>query len=123
MLRQTICQHQGKRRGWESPEPVAAFPCWAPLVGGALGLNPHQCHMNKKKSGPFSGQHITSISQRKNFPIFFITQRKSESKESFHGVSPFLVKKAISGSIGEVKSTKKLRSGDLLVEVGWLYEV
>ncbi|GBL73383.1 hypothetical protein AVEN_159400-1 [Araneus ventricosus] len=74
--------------------------------------------MGKNKSGPFSGQHTTSIPQRNNFPIFFIIQRKSESKETFHGVSPFLVEKAISGSIGEVKSTKKLRSGDLLVEVG-----
>ncbi|GBM76580.1 hypothetical protein AVEN_254407-1 [Araneus ventricosus] len=74
--------------------------------------------MGKKKSGPFSGQHTTSIPQRNNFPTFFIIQRKSESKETFHGVSPFLVEKAISGSIGEVKSTKKLRSGDLLVEVG-----
>ncbi|GBN27436.1 hypothetical protein AVEN_131173-1 [Araneus ventricosus] len=73
--------------------------------------------MGKKKSGSFSGQHNTSISQRNNFPTFFIIQRKSESKETFHGVSPFLVE-AISGSIGEVKSTKKLRSGDLLVEVG-----
>ncbi|GBN33088.1 hypothetical protein AVEN_7626-1 [Araneus ventricosus] len=32
-------------------------------------------------------------------------QRKYESKELFHGMSPFLVEKAISGSIGEVKST------------------
>ncbi|GBL84190.1 hypothetical protein AVEN_23751-1, partial [Araneus ventricosus] len=74
--------------------------------------------MGKKKSGPFSGQHNTPIPQRNNFPTFFIIQRKSEAKETFHGVSPFLVEKAISGSIGEVKSTKKLRSGDLLVEVG-----
>ncbi|XP_055949598.1 uncharacterized protein LOC129983917 [Argiope bruennichi] len=32
-------------------------------------------------------------------------------------VSPFLVEKAISGSLGEVNSIRKLRSGDLLVEV------
>ncbi|GBN10828.1 hypothetical protein AVEN_132547-1 [Araneus ventricosus] len=51
------------------------------------------------------------------FRVFFIIQRKSKAKESFHGVSPFLVEKAISVNIGEVKSTKKLRSGDLLVEV------
>ncbi|GBL87102.1 hypothetical protein AVEN_218791-1 [Araneus ventricosus] len=41
----------------------------------------------------------------------------STSDESFHSVSPFLVEKAITGSIVDVKSTKKLRSGDLLVEV------
>ncbi|KAF8789499.1 DNA oxidative demethylase ALKBH2 like protein [Argiope bruennichi] len=44
--------------------------------------------------------------------------RVSDAKESFHNVSPFLVEKAISGNVGEVKSIKKLRSGDLLVEVG-----
>ncbi|GBN87669.1 hypothetical protein AVEN_143973-1 [Araneus ventricosus] len=59
--------------------------------------------MGKKKSGPFNGQHNTPISQRNNFPTFFLIQRKSESKESFHGVSPFLVEKAISESIGELK--------------------
>ncbi|GBL72573.1 hypothetical protein AVEN_127841-1 [Araneus ventricosus] len=74
--------------------------------------------MSKKKSGPFSGQHSTTISQCNNLPTFFLIQRKSESKESFHGVFIFLVEKAISGSIVEVKSTKKLRSGDLLIEVG-----
>ncbi|XP_055928554.1 uncharacterized protein LOC129959691 [Argiope bruennichi] len=72
--------------------------------------------MGKSKRPPFSGQHNASTSIQ-NFPTFFLIQRKSENKESFHGVSPFLVEKAISGSIGEVKSTKKLRSGDLLVEV------
>ncbi|GBN22722.1 hypothetical protein AVEN_68056-1 [Araneus ventricosus] len=39
------------------------------------------------------------------------------SNETFHSVSPFLVEKAIISNIGEVKCTKKLRSGDLLVEV------
>ncbi|GBL79776.1 hypothetical protein AVEN_71926-1 [Araneus ventricosus] len=34
-----------------------------------------------------------------------------------HTVSPILVEKAITEIVGEVKSTKKLRSGDLLVEV------
>ncbi|GBN50176.1 hypothetical protein AVEN_1956-1 [Araneus ventricosus] len=34
-----------------------------------------------------------------------------------HTVSPFLVEKAITKTVGEVKSTKKLRSGDLLVEI------
>ncbi|GBM88722.1 hypothetical protein AVEN_196775-1 [Araneus ventricosus] len=69
----------------------------------------------KKKSGPFSGQQIATNSS--NFPTFFLIKRVSTSDESFHSVSPFLVEKAITGSIGDVKSTKKLRSGDLLVEV------
>ncbi|GBN27423.1 hypothetical protein AVEN_131164-1 [Araneus ventricosus] len=74
--------------------------------------------MGKKKSGPFSGQRIdTSSSKRNNVPTFFVIERISKKNETFHGVSPFLVEKAITGSVGHVKSTRKLRSGDLLVEV------
>ncbi|GBN46438.1 hypothetical protein AVEN_21607-1 [Araneus ventricosus] len=73
--------------------------------------------MGKRKSGPLSGQQVASNTSRLNFPTFFIIKRVSNSCETFHSVSPFLVEKAITGSIGDVKSTKKLRSGDLLVEV------
>ncbi|GBN83144.1 hypothetical protein AVEN_102042-1 [Araneus ventricosus] len=73
--------------------------------------------MGKRKSGPFSGQLIASNSKRNNFPTYFVIQRISNSNETFHNVSPFLVEKGITSSVGEVKSTKKLRSGDLLVEV------
>ncbi|GBO06041.1 hypothetical protein AVEN_63092-1 [Araneus ventricosus] len=70
------------------------------------------------KSGPFSGQQIISNTSRAtNFPTFFLIKRISSSNETFHSVSPFLVEKAITSNIGEVKCTKKLRSGDLLVEV------
>ncbi|GBN02546.1 hypothetical protein AVEN_89514-1 [Araneus ventricosus] len=62
-------------------------------------------------------QRIDTTSKRNNFPTFFIIQRISQSNETFHGVSPFLVEKALTGSIGDAKSTKKLRSGDLLIEV------
>ncbi|GBM76572.1 hypothetical protein AVEN_254400-1 [Araneus ventricosus] len=72
----------------------------------------------KKKSCPFSGQHIVSKSSAAtHFPTFFLIKRISTCNETFHSVSPFLVERAITGSIGDVKSTKKLRSGDLLVEV------
>ncbi|GBN39948.1 hypothetical protein AVEN_21781-1 [Araneus ventricosus] len=74
--------------------------------------------MGKKKSGPFSGQRIDpTSSKRHNFPTYFLIHRISSSNETFHNVSPFLVEKGITSSVGEVKSTKKLRSGDLLVEV------
>ncbi|GBN55113.1 hypothetical protein AVEN_10514-1, partial [Araneus ventricosus] len=73
--------------------------------------------MGKKRSGPFSGQRIDTNSKRNNFPTFFIIQRISNSNETFHGVSPFLVEKALTSSIGDANSTKKLRSGDLLIEV------
>ncbi|GBM44453.1 hypothetical protein AVEN_190764-1 [Araneus ventricosus] len=74
--------------------------------------------MGKKKPGPFSGQQITSPSSTlTNFPTFFLIKRSSTSNENFNTVSTFLVEKAIITTVGEVKSTKKLRSGDLLVEV------
>ncbi|GBN26825.1 hypothetical protein AVEN_249239-1 [Araneus ventricosus] len=44
-------------------------------------------------------------------------KRLSENNENFVNVSPFLVEKAITGSVGIVKSTKLMRSGELLVEV------
>ncbi|GBN11439.1 hypothetical protein AVEN_193274-1 [Araneus ventricosus] len=69
-------------------------------------------------SAPFSGQQIISnISRATNFPTFFLIKRISSSNETFHSVSPFLVEKAITSNIGEVKCTRNLRSGDLLVEV------
>ncbi|GBN38061.1 hypothetical protein AVEN_208397-1 [Araneus ventricosus] len=48
---------------------------------------------------------------------FRLAPRNSTTNETFHTVSPFLVEKAITATVGDVKSTKKLRSGDLLVEV------
>ncbi|GBN23499.1 hypothetical protein AVEN_152545-1 [Araneus ventricosus] len=64
------------------------------------------------KKPPFSGQFSDQ-----NFEIFFIIKRVSENKEDFGNVSPFLVEKAITGSVGTVTSTKLMCSGDLLVEV------
>ncbi|GBN00493.1 hypothetical protein AVEN_238342-1 [Araneus ventricosus] len=71
-----------------------------------------------KKSTPFSGHHIGQNSLEKHFESFFVIQRTTaDNKETFHTVSPFLVEKAISNTIGEVASIRNLSSGDLLVEV------
>ncbi|GBN88933.1 hypothetical protein AVEN_11798-1 [Araneus ventricosus] len=88
------------------------------MVGGAVGPEFPPLSYGQKKPGPFSGQqNASSSSTFTNFPTFFLVKRISTIDESFHSVSPFLVEKAITSSIGDVKSTKKLRSGDLLVEV------
>ncbi|GBM18972.1 hypothetical protein AVEN_1592-1 [Araneus ventricosus] len=71
--------------------------------------------MGKKKLRPLSGQQNVSILSN-SYPTFFIVKRISSNKDTFHGVSPFLVENSISDTVGEVKSIK-LRSGDLLVEV------
>ncbi|XP_055932898.1 uncharacterized protein LOC129962921 [Argiope bruennichi] len=73
--------------------------------------------MGKKNLAPFSGQQRNSNLFEKPFDKFFIVKRISGNNETFHNVSPFLVEKGITGTLGEVASTRKLRSGDLLVEV------
>ncbi|GBM58659.1 hypothetical protein AVEN_251925-1 [Araneus ventricosus] len=74
--------------------------------------------MGKSKKPPFSGrQCVQEASALNYFDKFFILNRKSSTNETFHSVSPFLVEKAISGYLGEIPSVRKLRSGDLLVEV------
>ncbi|GBO20534.1 hypothetical protein AVEN_248880-1 [Araneus ventricosus] len=79
------------------------------MVGGAAG--PEYLPLSYgKKIGPFSGQRIDSSFKRQSFPTFFVISRISSKNETFHGVSPFLVEKAITGCVGDVKATKKLRS-------------
>ncbi|XP_055924580.1 uncharacterized protein LOC129956673 [Argiope bruennichi] len=75
--------------------------------------------MAPPKKAPFGGQQRTmKLSQ--NLPVFdtyFVIKRLSDNNESFNSVSPFLVQKAISATVGEVSSIRKMRSGDLLVQV------
>ncbi|GBN39926.1 hypothetical protein AVEN_21761-1 [Araneus ventricosus] len=86
------------------------------MVGGAAGPEYLPLSYGKKI---WSLQWATNrfIFKRQSFPTFFVISRISSKNETFHGVSPFLVEKAITGSVDDVKATKKLRSGDLLVEV------
>ncbi|GBO31554.1 hypothetical protein AVEN_167785-1 [Araneus ventricosus] len=71
--------------------------------------------MGPAKKPPLSGQHSSQI-----FDTFFTIKRLTEKNENFSSVSPFLVEKALTGSVGTVTSTKLMRSGDLLVEVASL---
>ncbi|GBN83512.1 hypothetical protein AVEN_266033-1 [Araneus ventricosus] len=74
--------------------------------------------MGKNNLVPSVGNKLHHLLQLyQTFQLFFLIKRSSTSNENFHTVSPFLVEKAIIATVGEVKSTKKLRSGDLLVEV------
>ncbi|GBN19480.1 hypothetical protein AVEN_71942-1 [Araneus ventricosus] len=68
--------------------------------------------MGPLKDVPLSGQQTCE-----RFITFFILKRISAENENFHIVSPFLVEEAISRSVGVVKSIRKLRPGDLLIEV------
>ncbi|GBL73038.1 hypothetical protein AVEN_128201-1 [Araneus ventricosus] len=87
------------------------------MVGGAVGLNPFRYRMGKSKPGPFSGRRVVPNKiHEQHFDAFFMGKRTSTQKETFHTVSPFLVHKAFTETL-EVPSIRKLRSGDLLVEV------
>ncbi|GBM61872.1 hypothetical protein AVEN_239143-1 [Araneus ventricosus] len=71
--------------------------------------------MGPFKKPPFSGQSSVTY-----FDTFYTIKRVSDKNENFSNVSPFLVEKAITSSVGTVTSTKLMRSGDLLVEVASL---
>ncbi|XP_055941648.1 uncharacterized protein LOC129971696 [Argiope bruennichi] len=74
--------------------------------------------MVKKKKSPFSGHHLEqNYLIEKRFDTFFVMKIISSENQTFHSVSPFLVEKGISGQLGAVSSIRKLRSGDLLIEV------
>ncbi|GBL80565.1 hypothetical protein AVEN_225256-1 [Araneus ventricosus] len=72
--------------------------------------------MDKKK---FSlQQHIDQLKQvDKPFDAFFILKRTTTANESSHTVPPFLVERAVTAHLGITKSTRKLRTGDLLIQV------
>ncbi|XP_055932952.1 uncharacterized protein LOC129962974 [Argiope bruennichi] len=75
--------------------------------------------MAPPKKGPFSGHHhkVQIQSTEKYFDHFFTVHRISDENETLNTVSPFLVDKAFLSTVGEVTNIRKLRSGDLLVEV------
>ncbi|GFV11934.1 uncharacterized protein TNCV_2521551 [Trichonephila clavipes] len=57
---------------------------------------------------PLGEYHLNTI-----FARYFVMK----TKEIFTKVSPFLIEKAISGTVGTVKKIRKMRSGDLFLEV------
>ncbi|GBL91751.1 hypothetical protein AVEN_71388-1 [Araneus ventricosus] len=96
------------------------LPSLVGLGGGRRhrGLNIQCILYGQEKKFPFSGQHIDHIKPvDKPFDTFFIIKRTTTSNESFHTVSPFLVERAVTAHLGITKSRRKLRSGDLLIEV------
>ncbi|XP_055938127.1 uncharacterized protein LOC129968296 [Argiope bruennichi] len=54
---------------------------------------------------------LSGYSITENTPFIIL-----HTDKTFHKVSPFLIQKLIASTIGEVKDTKKLKSGDLLIE-------
>ncbi|GBM26167.1 Retrovirus-related Pol polyprotein from transposon TNT 1-94 [Araneus ventricosus] len=64
-----------------------------------------------------SGLHKSFWTEAMIYFTYNWNRRINQTDENFGNVSPFLVEKAITGSVGIVTSTKLMRTGDLLVEV------
>ncbi|GFT73764.1 uncharacterized protein TNCV_1327651 [Trichonephila clavipes] len=92
-----------------SDDRRAASPCWAPWWVEAYWDEHKNTIMEPfRNSSSIEEQQIVPDSAR-----YFIMR----TTETFSKVSPFLIEKAISGSIGAVKTIRKMRSGDLFIEV------
>ncbi|GFX01442.1 uncharacterized protein TNCV_1864161 [Trichonephila clavipes] len=88
----------------------AASPCWAPWWVEAYWSEQHNTLMEPSRKSPSVEHRLPEFSD--SFRFFII-----KTPDTFTNVSPFLIEKAIPGSIGEVKSIRKMRSGDLFLEV------
>ncbi|GBO27642.1 hypothetical protein AVEN_167745-1 [Araneus ventricosus] len=92
-----------KRRGWDCPEPVAAIPCWAPWWAMPSSPNLYQYLMGS----------LSLVVEANSSTRYMLIN----TPNTFHTVSPFLVQKLLTSCIDEIQNVKKLRSGDLLVQV------
>ncbi|GBO15260.1 hypothetical protein AVEN_146010-1 [Araneus ventricosus] len=94
------------------------LPLLGSLVGGAVGTRTTlKTCMGRKKHFPFSGHQMDVNINENHYDKFFLVKRISSQEETFNSVSPFLVQRSITENIGDVSSVRKLRSGDLLIEV------
>ncbi|GFU90490.1 hypothetical protein TNCV_2574231 [Trichonephila clavipes] len=89
-----------------------------PLVGlhggwRRTGMNTKNTLMEPSSNSPSLEHRNVQFSD--SFRFFIL-----KTPATFTNVSPFLIEKAITGAIGEVKSIRKMRSGDLFLEVSSL---
>ncbi|GFV53249.1 uncharacterized protein TNCV_1644811 [Trichonephila clavipes] len=64
-------------------------------------------------------QNFSSLKQQmslKTYIMYFFVIHRTEG-DTFSSVSPFLIQKGLSATVGSVKAVSKMRSGDLLVEI------
>ncbi|GFW57091.1 RNase H domain-containing protein [Trichonephila clavipes] len=72
------------------------------------------------QGAPLKEQNLSSLKQQMTLQYlhhakFFVIHRTEG--DTFSSVSPFLIQKGLSATVGSVKAVSKVRSGDLLVEV------
>ena len=79
--------------------------------------------MNSSNSSKHAGKRFRSDSGSSSDPEFttnwprFLVVSSSGDDKTLKNISPFAVNKGIEGVVGTPKGIKRLRSGDLLVEV------
>ncbi|GFT92371.1 putative RNA-directed DNA polymerase from transposon X-element [Trichonephila clavipes] len=76
--------------------------------------------LSNGQGAPLKEQNLSSLKQQTTFKYLhnaknFVIHRTEE--DTFSSVSPFLIQKGLSATVGSVKAVSKMRSGDLLVEV------
>ncbi|GBN45477.1 hypothetical protein AVEN_100347-1 [Araneus ventricosus] len=109
----------------DSKLPPRVGRAWRPIrrvgsvVGGAVGPESFPVSHGQKNLFPSVGITLI-ITKLKNHLINFLSFKEFRQTKTFETVSPFLVQRAIVSTIGEVNFVRKLRSGDLLVEVNSL---
>ncbi|GFT33326.1 hypothetical protein TNCV_2383481 [Trichonephila clavipes] len=105
-----------------SDDRRAASPCWAPWWVEAYWNEHENTLMEPISNSPSVEQQIVSKSdipshtQRQEFSDsarFFVLKTRTP----FPPYHLFLIEKAITSSIGPVKTIRKMRSGDLFLEV------
>ncbi|GFT33378.1 uncharacterized protein TNCV_4523741 [Trichonephila clavipes] len=72
------------------------------------------------QGAPLKEQNFSSLKQQMSLKNlhrakFFVIHRTEG--DTFSSVSPFLIQKGLSATVGSVKAVSKMRSGDLLVEI------
>ncbi|GBL88853.1 hypothetical protein AVEN_158963-1 [Araneus ventricosus] len=100
------------------PKAGNCLPLLGSVMGGAVGTRIVYLLCLGKKKFPSSGHQIQqNVTYHKHFDKSFVVKRVSSSNDTFRSVSLFLVEKVISADLRAVSSVRKLRSGDLLIEV------
>ncbi|GFX64861.1 uncharacterized protein TNCV_1095051 [Trichonephila clavipes] len=74
----------------------------------------------KRPGAPLKEQNFSSLKQQMSLKTYitlnFFVIHRTEG-DTFSSVSPFLIQKGLSATVGSVKAVSKMRSGDLLVEI------
>ncbi|GFX63663.1 uncharacterized protein TNCV_2824491 [Trichonephila clavipes] len=103
-----------------SDDRRAASPCWAPWWVEAYWDEHKKTLMEPSRKSPSVEQQIVSSIQSNTQQQEFSDSARLfvlKTQNIFSTVSPFLIEKAITSSIGPFKTIRKMRCGDLFLEV------